>query len=135
MIPYESNTSRQIFIAESQSIILPGNDGGYINMGMTTRAASPDGKQQLIVSIALMKKVPGFMKKIGPKPAHIHESTLVNDCLVTVLDVRRLIKIDLNNTSIFDDEQDPPPTQASVTNIFLQTYSRVVMTIQYVDVC
>ena len=65
-----------------------------------------------------MKKVSGFMKKNGPKPAQIHKSTLVNDCPATVLDVRRLIKIDLSNTSIFDDEQDLPPTQAIMTNIF-----------------
>ena len=135
MTPYESKTFCQISIAESQSKISLGNDGGYINMGMTTHAASTDGKRQLIVFIALMKKVAAFMNKNGPKPAQIHESTLKNDCPATVLDVRRLIKIDLSNTFIFDDEQDPPPTQASVTNIFLQTYSRVMMTIQYVDVC
>ena len=52
---YELNSIRQISIAESQSKILLGNDSGYINMGMTTRVASSDGKWQLIVSIALKK--------------------------------------------------------------------------------
>ena len=64
------------------------------------------------------EKNSGFMKKNGPKPAHIHKPTLVNDCPATVLDVRCLIKTNLSNTSIFDDEQYPPPTQAIVMNIF-----------------
>ena len=69
MAPYELNTFRQISVTDSQSKISLGNDGGYINMGMTTHAASPDGKWQLIVSIVLMKKVSVSMKKNGPKPA------------------------------------------------------------------
>ena len=73
MMPFELNTFRQISIAQSQSKISLGNDGLYINMGMTTHVASPDGKWQLIVSIALMGKISVFMKKNGPKPVQIHE--------------------------------------------------------------
>ena len=43
MMVYESNTFRQMNIAESLHEISVGNDGGYINLGMTTRAASLDG--------------------------------------------------------------------------------------------
>ena len=43
MTKYESNTFRQIAIAESLGKISVGNDGGYINLGMTICAASPDG--------------------------------------------------------------------------------------------
>ena len=43
MTRYESNTVCQIAIAESLGKISVGNDGGYINLGTTTRAASYDG--------------------------------------------------------------------------------------------
>ena len=58
------------------------------------------------------------MKKNGPNLNQIHEETVINDCPATVCDVRCFIKIDLSNTSFFVDEQDPPPTQAIVRNIF-----------------
>ena len=86
---------------------------------MTTCAASPDGNWQLIMSIALMNKVSTFMRQIKncPNLNQIHEKTLKNDCLENVSDVRRFIKIELSNTFIFYEEQDPPPPQAIVTNI------------------
>ena len=51
MTAYESDTFCQMNIAEPLSKISVGNDGGYINLRMTTRAASPYGNWKLIMSI------------------------------------------------------------------------------------
>ena len=80
------------------------------------------------------EKVSVFMKKNRPSLNKIHKETVINDCPVTICDVRCSIKIDLSNTSIFDDKQDPPPTQALVTKKILQKYSRVTILIKYVDI-
>jgi hypothetical protein len=63
MTKYELNTLCQIAIAESLGKISVGNDGGYINLGMTTRAASPDGSLQVIISFGLVNKVSVFMRQ------------------------------------------------------------------------
>ena len=84
--------------------------------------------------VALMEKVSVFMGKNGPNINQIHEETVINDCLQTVCDVRRFIKVDLSNTFIFVDKQDPPLTQSIVINIFLQRHFRVAVTINYVDI-
>ena len=81
MEKYESNTFCQIAIAESLGNISVRNDGGYINLGMATCAASQDGSWQLITSIGLMNRVSAFIKQNEncPKLDQIHEEILIND--------------------------------------------------------
>ena len=80
MTAYEFNTFGQIVIAESLGKISVGNDGGYINLGMITRAASQDGSWQLIRSIGLMNRVSAFTRQNENIPTlnQIHEETLTN---------------------------------------------------------